>query len=514
MKNFNKYKNTLLQILVVVCFIFNTNISYSQDSLSILEKKISLNIKNNNLYEALNQISIKTGYNFSYNSKLISENRKIQIKVNNLPVKDVLNKLLQDSTLSYLIVSNQIVILKQLNNNLTKNKNNTDTISYIQIGGKIIDKVSYLPLAYANICIEEMPIGTVSNFDGEFILKIPNNYCDTNLIVSYVGYENLQIPIKKLTTFENLLMLKPNIVPIQEVIIRNSNPLSLLKLTLNEIPNNYSTKPAYLTSFYRETIKRNNKYAAVLEAVVDIYKTSYSSNINDKIKITKSRKNIDYNIMDTIMLKIKGGLRTSMILDIVKSKPNFIDDEYINLYNYKISDIIDINRDLTYVISFEPKKYSSDEVLYNGDIYIDIKTLVIKKVEFWLNQESIKKSGHLLVVKQSRNTIVKPIKAHYITNYREYNGKNYLSYINGNIIFKIREKGKLFSNQFNTSIELAVTKIDTSDVRKIKFKNLSNTSTILFDEIHNYKNSFWEEYNFIKPEESLLEAIQKMYNSN
>jgi len=512
MENFNKYRNTLLQILVVVCFIFNTNISYSQDSLSILEKKISLNIKNNNLYEALNQISIKTGYNFSYNSKLISENRKIRIKVNNLPVKDVLNKLLQDSTLSYLIVSNQIVILKQVNNNLKKN--NTDTISYIQIEGKIIDKVSYLPLAYTNICIEGMPIGTISNFDGEFILKIPNNYCDTNLIISYIGYENLRIPIKKLTTFENLLMLEPNIVSIQEVIIRNSSPLSLLKLTLNEIPNNYSTKPAYLTSFYRETIKRNNKYAAVLEAVVDIYKTSYSSNINDRIKITKSRKNIDYNIMDTIMLKIKGGLRTSMILDIVKSKPNFINKEDLHLYNYKISDITDINGNLTYVIAFEPKKYNPDDILYNGDIYINIKTLTITKVEFWLNQESIKKSGHLLVVKRSKNIIVKPIKAHYIVSYREYNGKNYLNYANGNLIFKIRKKGKLFSNQFDTSIELAVNNINTENIEKIKFKDISNTQTILFDEIDNYKNSFWEEYNFIKPEESLLEAVKKLQNRN
>ncbi len=367
----------------------------------------------------------------------------------------------------------------------------------------------FFPLAYANICIEETTLGTVSNSNGEFIFKIPKNINNSNLVVSFLGYENLKIPINKLTIYENLLMLKPNRIPIQEVIIRNSSPISLLKLSIKEIPNNYSTKPTALTSFYRETIKRNNEYAAVLEAVVDIYKTAYNSYNKDRIKITKSRKNIDYSIMDTIMLKIKGGLQTSMILDIVKSKPNFINNKYLHLYNYKISDIVDFNGKTTYVISFVPKKYIFDEILYNGDIYIDTETLTIKKAEFWLSPETIKKSGHLLIVKRSRNTIVKPIKAHYTVNYRVYNKVNYLNYINGHLIFTIRKKGKLFSDQFETSIELAVNDIDTLNVKKIKFKDISNTHTILFNEVKEYKNSYWKKYNFIKPEESLQKNMQK-----
>ena len=40
---------------------------------------------------------------------------------------------------------------------------------------------------------------------------------------------------------------------------------------------NYPQKPAILTSFYRETIQRGNRYTMVSEAILENYKTGYTA---------------------------------------------------------------------------------------------------------------------------------------------------------------------------------------------------------------------------------------------
>ncbi len=512
MGNKIKYqKIIIIQIFVLFFFIaYPLSIFSQSDTTNILNKKISLNIKNGNLYDALIQISNKTGYNFSYNSEQISGEKKIKINVKDKPVKEILNTLLSDTTYFFKTIANQIVIYdKNDKNNLVQL--NKDKLSYITIRGKIIDSKIHNLLPFATICIEGTNIGTISNTDGEFIFKIPNYIKNKNLSISYIGYKNLLTPLNQLTEYENLLMLESNVISIQEVIIRSSSPQALLELAISSIPDNYSTQPTYLTSFYRETIKRNNEYAAILEAVVNIYKTSYNSFSFDKLKIIKSRKNMNYLLMDTLIVKIKGGLRTSLMLDIVKNKPNFITPEYFHYYNFKIIDIIDFDNQSTYVIEFRPKKYVEDELLYSGKIYLDVNTLSIKKTEFWLDHEYIKKEGHLLVVKRSRKINVKPQKVIYKADYRELNGKNYLNFVSAYLELKVRKKGKLFSEKYNTLIELAVNKIDTNDVKRFRYRDIAKINKNFFDVVDGYLDSYWEDYNYIKPNESLQKGIEKLY---
>ncbi|MBE9467877.1 MAG: carboxypeptidase-like regulatory domain-containing protein [Bacteroidetes bacterium] len=511
MTNINKYKKTTaIQILVLFLIIALPICLFSQnDTTNILNKNISLKIKNGNLYDALITISKKTGYNFSYNSELISGDKKIKINVKNKSVNEILHILLSDTTFCFKVISNQIVICgKNEDNSIFENSEN---LNYIIVKGKIIDSKFNSSLSYATIWVEETNIGTISNSDGEFIFKIPYQKKNKNLIVSFIGYKNLQIPINQLTKYNNLLMLDANVIPIQEVIIRSSSPQALLSSAISLIPNNYCIQPAYLTSFYRETIKRDNNYVAILEAVVDIYKTSYSSDFFDRLKIIKSRKNMNYLLMDTLVVKIKGGLQSSLMLDIVKNKPNFLTSDYFHYYYYNIVDIVDFDNQSAYVIEFKPKKYIDDELLYSGKIYLDIKSLSIRKIEFWIEPKILKKQGHLFIVSHSRKFKVKSQKAIYKVSYKELNNKNYLNYVSADIEFNVRKRGELFFDKYNTLIELAVNKIDTTDVERFKYKEIVKSKKNFFDIVDKYLDNYWGDYNYIKPDESLQKGIEKLY---
>jgi hypothetical protein len=96
-------------------------------------------------------------------------------------------------------------------------------------------------------------------------------------------------------------------------------------------------------------------------------------------------------------------------------------------------------------------------------------------------------------------------------NYRKLNNKNYLNYVSADIEFNVRKRGELFSDKYSTLIELAVNKIDTTDVKRFKYKEIAKTKKNFFDLVDQYLDNYWEDYNYIKPDESLQKGIEKLY---
>jgi len=63
------------------------------------------------------------------------------------------------------------------------------------IKGIITDKeVNNTPLAFANVSIKDSSIGVTTNEKGEYSILVPSG--DYILVFSYVGYENIETPVK------------------------------------------------------------------------------------------------------------------------------------------------------------------------------------------------------------------------------------------------------------------------------------------------------------------------------
>src|SRR6056297_363757 len=75
--------------------------TYSQDK-SILDKKISLNIENKTLTEAIEIVSQKSNIYFSYNNQQIPE-KTISFQADDKTIRYILNDLLKDTEVGFLV---------------------------------------------------------------------------------------------------------------------------------------------------------------------------------------------------------------------------------------------------------------------------------------------------------------------------------------------------------------------------------------------------------------------------
>ena len=130
-----------------------------------------------------------------------------------------------------------------------------DTGKYETIYGKILDSNTHKPLVFANVVLHNTNIGTVTNSDGDFLIKIPMDSYAGELLISHIGYRNLLLPIEGLSKDECSIELIAATIPIETVTISYGDPRELLLRAIDNIPDNYSTDPVMMKAFYRETIK-------------------------------------------------------------------------------------------------------------------------------------------------------------------------------------------------------------------------------------------------------------------
>jgi len=475
-----------------------------------LDSVFSISAQNKSIYSVLQELSNKAGIYFTYNSEILYEDSTVTLQVEDERLYSILAKLFPDSVYVFQLVDKHIIITEKEKENIELK---VEIEPFVTLSGIILDKVSRKPLQFASVSVFNKEIGTISNTDGSFVLKVPWEYRNDSIAFSYVGYETQYITIHDLRGKSRIIYLDRQYIAIQEVIIRNVQPLALIKMSLDKVDDNYIDKPVILNAFYREAVKKNNAYVLYSEALIDINSMGYVNSIyGDQVRLRKSRKIVDYENYDTVLLKLKAGVNSSLMLDFMKHPISFISPDHFTKYYYNITDISNYNKQLVYVVKFEQYSFIP-EPYYEGEIYIDVNSLAIIGADFSININRINKAAPLFVVKKTRKVDVRPVYAKYKVEYKEINGKYYLNYVRGDLKLKVKNKEKFFATTFETFIELAVNEIDTANTKRFQNKELLRTTDIFFDNISNYSDDFWENYNFIPPEESIEEAIRRIQSN-
>jgi hypothetical protein len=377
--------------------------------------------------------------------------------------------------------------------------------------GKVIDAVTRKPVVFANVYLINSSVGTVTNSDGEFVLKVPTQEANRTLGVSYIGYHNTELKLSELEPEDNVIKLEPSSVQIKEVIIRTNDPTELLHMAMRRIDENYMVSPEMLIAFYRETIKQNRSYVGVSEAVLDVYKASYNNDFDvDRVKIYKGRKSQDVKKMDTLIFKLQGGPRTSFLLDVVKNPGALLSPDFIDYYNFTFTGFVSIDGRDNYVIEFDQKD-NVNYPLYKGKLYLDTKNLAFSRLDFELSDKGIDLADNELVRKKPIDLKVNVIGAHYLINYRVLDDRWYLNHVRSELTFDCKWPKKLFKSTFVTTLEMAVTDREDEKVDKFKFRETAKMSDVFADQLTYFTDGdFWGEYNYIKPDESIESAISKL----
>jgi len=380
------------------------------------------------------------------------------------------------------------------------------------IRGKVIDTETGLPLVFAGVAVQGSNVSTVTNLDGEFILKVSEAEAG-KVEFSFVGYKNKVMSISDMKTNgqRNVIELETAMIPIREIIVKPMVPEEILEQVISRIGENYPTVPNEMTGFYRETIKKNRSYISIGEALVEIFKAPYQNDLRfDAVRIYKGRKSNDVAKMDTVLFKLQGGPTTTLYLDIVKNPETFLTREALAQYDFELSSIVAIDDRTNYVIKFFQKP-SITTPLYQGTLYIDIKTYAIAEAEFSFNLENKELAASMFIRKKPIGMQVTPEVTSYLVRYREVDGKWYFAHSRAEVKFKVDWKKKLFNTNYTTMSELAITDRTEEDVVKFTSKERMKPTDFFTEEVSAFADpEFWGDYNVIEPDQSIEAAIRRL----
>jgi hypothetical protein len=383
---------------------------------------------------------------------------------------------------------------------------------FITVSGYIKDARTGKPLPYSTVFLLKTTISNISNAEGYFTLKIPIEFTNDSLRASFIGYSGNNIAVQELLNAKKpIIKLFASTLNLKPTYVRPEDAATIFRMAYNRIKQNYREKPVGMTGFYRETIKRGNQYMILNEAILDIFKASYTSSLQrDQIAIYKGRGNQNYKMTDTLMMKLQGGPISSLYIDIVKNP--FAGADLVmaqECYSFTLESPIYKDGRTILVLSFNQKPDITD-ILYRGKLYIDNESLAIIRAEFSMNVENKPFAWKEFVMHKPDNVKVGVEYATYVVNFKEYSGKWYFDYSRLELKFNIKYSNKWLKNRYTVVTELAATNIN-ENTSKIEPKRRLKWRDIMSSKVNDFTDrEFWEGYNIIEPDESIENIISKI----
>lgn len=495
-------------VMLTAISLFAASISFAQSGID--GEKFRTRQIRGSTYDLLNSISTKTGLMFIYDSKLIDNKRRSKLDAGEYTIEEAVKSITGNSQLKIKRDGNHILVFKEM----APEKRPEDILyngeRFIQIEGRVTDRHSGEPIMFVTVNPEGCSIGTITNQEGQFRLTIPDSLSERAISFSSMGYEKRKISASLLTQGGATIEMMQSVIPLQEVIIKVIDPATVLSEALRRRGANYSPSPINITGFFREGTEFKGNLS-LSEAVIKIYKTGFSPTLTtDQVKLLKMRKITNMDGRDTIVAKLRSSLNAVLLLDIMKHPPDFLERGGMNYYNFTHTGVTEIDERRVYIFSFVQRD-EIVEALFKGDLYIDAENSALVKAVFEVNPNHIRKFSDNLIVKRSKTHEVIPVKASYEVSYKQFRGYYHISHVRGDLNFKIRKKGRLFTSPLHLWFEMANCRTDTENVERFLSDERLSTRDIFSDVQFTYDPNFWEHFNIIIPEKKIEEIIRE-YN--
>ena len=502
----SKMTNTLSYRCVVCILLAFIAINVQANDGDVFVKKIRFPTGRGTVYQLLQEVSEQSGYSFIYDSRIIENDKRVSIRRGEYTLRDAVHAITGNTRLQMDVIGNHILL--RLNDWTVMPEEQKASDNNITLRGTVLDQETLEPILYVNVGLTGTTIGTVTNRDGEFQLNISGSDAPSILKLSHIGYESVEVESSLLAGQPMDFFLKPAAITLEEITVSVSDPIRVLNDMLQQREKNYSPSPVYLTSFYREGIEHKRRNIDLTEAVLQVYKSGsrYDSNY-DQVKLIKKRRITNQQRNDTILPRMKSGINSCLVLDIIKEQPDFIDPVNNSLYSYTFNHITTIDNRLVNVISFRQKP-SIKEPMYTGDLYVEAESKALVEIRFEMNPQLAGKATNYYIARKAHGLHLTLQEAKYIVSYKPAtDGMFYINHIRGDIVFRVRKRNHLFSSPLHFWFEMVTCKIDTEDVRVFPRNDRLSPTMIFAETKHPYDQNFWDNFNLILPEERLIETM-------
>lgn len=378
--------------------------------------------------------------------------------------------------------------------------------------GRVVSSQNGKALAHVSVSAPEEKLSTVTNDDGEFMLKVPKR--PSHITISHLGYYTQHVSIGSKTEGLKVRMV-PSAIVLDDVVVSANDPLEVVRAAIRKIPENYQLTPSLMHCFYRETAQKGKRFIAISEAVTDMYKTAYDwrSVTNDAVSIVRGRRLLSTKAKDTLGVKLMGGPVIPIMLDAVKNAELLLNEEELSLYTLSSETPERIGDRPQYVISLRPH-YLLQRPLFHARLYIDQQTLTFTRVVLDLDVADRDKATNYMLVRKPVGLRFNPLSLTTIVNYSTSNDDNLtrISYVRNELRFKCDWKRRLFASAYTVVSEMVVTEqVPAESVHRIRGRDSFGPRDYFYDEADFFDDpDFWGAYNIIEPTESLEHAIGKL----
>jgi TonB-linked SusC/RagA family outer membrane protein len=199
-KTIRVMKITLFLSFLTVFQLFATE-TYSQLT------RLSLNLENIKIADALREIENKSEFYFLYSPKLIDVEKTVTITAQQESITNILSNIF-DNKVTYSVYDRQIVLSP-------KDELSADKEFFQQVvSGKVTDK-SGIPVVGASVYVTGSTLGTLTDNNGNFSLAIPSGA--NTLTISFVGMVAQTVPIGNRTVFD--ISLETASIQMDEVVV-------------------------------------------------------------------------------------------------------------------------------------------------------------------------------------------------------------------------------------------------------------------------------------------------------
>lgn len=357
------------------------------------------------------------------------------------------------------------------------------------VQGQVVDGATGEPLPAAAVAVARNKIGTVTNGQGNFVIKVPAAYRHDTLTFTYLSYLPVKVALRDVRPGPLRVGLVPAPFQLDEVVVKaHFSARDTIRKAIRAISRNYSSGPLLLEGFYRETLSEDaaQRYLVYAEGLLEIYKAPYNAaGQEDQVRLKKGRK----KKLDPVyaLPPLTNGPAVGVLLDVVKYRDFFTGPGNLNRYRYAYAGPATVDGEDAYMIDFEPNGDFQRQAYFKGRVYLHAEHLAFMRAEYQLSRPGLDVTNH-------DQPLVAVTRREYEVNYGQYQGRWCLQ--NGSIrnqLLHLETKTPLTS-----FIQFTVTQKTGAAVSRFDPKQIIRSDQMFTELIRQADDDYWEDFNIIR----------------
>lgn len=224
---------SLIQLFIIIQF---SGLSFAIDSNAqeVLNRRLTINIKEQKIGVALEQLGKLSGVNFMYSPELIQSERKVNLSAKEEKLEVILDNFLTPLKVTYEVSGKQILLKRipgtkpaaPLINGMGTSIQTIKSILF-PVKGKVIDATGGSIPGATIVLKGSSSVGTTTDGEGNFSLELPEG--STALVVSSIGFLTQEISIANKSVIE--ITLQSDVKSLSEVVVTGYSSQSKRDIT-------------------------------------------------------------------------------------------------------------------------------------------------------------------------------------------------------------------------------------------------------------------------------------------